>query len=120
VTGAQILHNEVVEDGCLRKIVCPVTRLLNAHYHPAFGIGRRLIPGRINITDMPETTYQIRVKSALDEKWTTYFFPFSLIPGDDETLLTGVVVDQAELFGILLKVRDLGLHLISVNPVPRK
>jgi hypothetical protein len=68
---------------------------------------------------MPETTYQIRVKSALDEKWTTYFFPFSMFAGYDETLLTGVVVDQAELFGILLKVRDLGLHLISVNPVPR-
>jgi hypothetical protein len=73
----------------------------------------------MNLADMPETTYEIRVKSALDEKWTTYFFPFSMIPSDDETLLTGVVVDQAELFGILLKVRDLGLQLISVNPVSR-
>jgi hypothetical protein len=74
----------------------------------------------MTLTHMPETTYEIRVKSALDEKWTKYFFPFTMIPGDDDTLLTGVVVDQAELFGILLKVRDLGLHLISVNPVPRQ
>ena len=49
----------------------------------------------------------------------TYFLPFTLTPGDDDTLLTGVVDDQAELFGILLKIRDLGLHLLSVNPVPR-
>jgi hypothetical protein len=69
---------------------------------------------------MPETTYEICVKNVLDEKWNTYFLPFTLIPGDDVTLLTGVVVDQAELFGILLKVRDLGLHLISVNPVSRR
>jgi hypothetical protein len=71
-------------------------------------------------TNMPETTYEIRVKNALDEKWTSYFFPFIMTPGDDDTVLTGVVVDQAELFGILLKVRDLGLHLISVSPVPQQ
>ncbi|MCX6035296.1 MAG: hypothetical protein NTV38_10025 [Chloroflexi bacterium] len=70
---------------------------------------------------MPEeTTYEIRVQDILDEKWSTYFLPFTLTAGDDETLLTGVVYDQAGLFGILLKIRDLGLHLISVNPVPRQ
>jgi hypothetical protein len=69
---------------------------------------------------MPETTYEICVMDILDEKWSTYFLPFTLIPGDDDTLLTGVVIDQAELFGILLKVRDLGLQLISVNPVSRQ
>jgi hypothetical protein len=80
-----------------------------------------MFPGRIKTTDMPEeTTYEIHVQDILDEKWSTYFLPFTLTAGDDETLLTGVVYDQAELFGVLLKIRDLGLHLISVNPVPRQ
>ena len=68
---------------------------------------------------MPETTYEIRVRELLDEKWSTYFLPFDVITGEDESLLTGVAVDQAELFGVLLKIRDLGLRLVSVNPVPR-
>ncbi len=68
---------------------------------------------------MPETTYEICVRDILDEKWSTYFLPFTLTTGDDETLLTGLVHDQAELFGLLLKIRDLGLWLVSVNPVPR-
>ena len=68
---------------------------------------------------MPETTYEICVRDILDEKWSTYFLPFTLTTGDDETLLTGLVHDQAELFGVLLKIRDLGLWLVSVNPVLR-
>lgn len=70
---------------------------------------------------MPEeTVYEIRVRDVLDEKWSTYFAPFTLTAADDETLLTGVAHDQAELFGVLLKIRDLGLRLVSVNPVPRQ
>jgi hypothetical protein len=61
--------------------------------------------------------YEIRIGTVLDEKWGTYFSPFNLIPGQAETILTGVAHDQAELFGILLKIRDLGLQLVSVNPV---
>ncbi len=65
---------------------------------------------------MPEAiTYEIRVRDVLDEKWATYFAPFILSFGEQETLLTGEAHDQAELFGILLKIRDLGLRLISVN-----
>jgi hypothetical protein len=92
---------------------------MNSNDKRASETSRRSQIERIISTNMPETTYEIRVKSALDEKWITYFLPFTMITGDDETLLTGVVVDQSELFGILLKIRDLGLHLISVNPVPR-
>ena len=66
-----------------------------------------------------ETLYEIRVRDVLDEKWSAYFAPFTLTAGEDETRLTGVAHDQAELFGILLKIRDLGLWLLSVNPVPR-
>jgi hypothetical protein len=69
---------------------------------------------------MPETfLYQICVGDALDEKWETCFTPFKLSVVMDNTLLTGVVHDQAELFGLLLKIRDLGLRLVSVNPLPK-
>ena len=61
--------------------------------------------------------YEIRIETVLDEKWGTYFSPFTLIIRQSETILTGVAHDQAELFGILLKIRDLGLELVSVNPV---
>jgi hypothetical protein len=67
---------------------------------------------------MPEAiTYEIHVRDVLDTKWADHFSPFTLTTGDEDTLLTGLVHDQAELFGVLLKIRDLGLNLISVNPV---
>lgn len=59
--------------------------------------------------------YEIRVREVLDEKWAAYFAPFMLEFGSDETILRGAVHDQAELFGVLLKIRDLGLKLVSVN-----
>jgi hypothetical protein len=58
--------------------------------------------------------YEIRLGGELDEKWAVYFIPFKVTPGAGETLLVGEVHDQAELFGILLKIRDSGLRLISV------
>ena len=63
------------------------------------------------------TCYEIRVREVLDEKWMAYFSPFTLEIGTDETILRGTVHDQAELFGVLLKIRDLGLKLVSVNPI---
>jgi hypothetical protein len=63
------------------------------------------------------TTYEISIKDLLDEKWSAYFKPFILTAGKQGSLLTGVAYDQAELFGVLLKIRDLGLSLVSVNPV---
>lgn len=62
-------------------------------------------------------SYEIRIKEALDEKWAAYFAPYTLTDGTDETILTGLVHDQVELFGILLRIRDLGLKLVSVKPV---
>jgi hypothetical protein len=67
-----------------------------------------------------ETTCEIHVRDVLDEKWAQYFKPFTLTFGKDETLLTGVVHDQAELFGILLKIHDLGLTLVSLAPVNKQ
>ena len=65
------------------------------------------------------TGYEIRVSGVLDKKWTNYFSPFMLELGTEQTILCGTVHDQAELFGILLKIRDLGLKLISVNSMNR-
>lgn len=65
------------------------------------------------------TNYEIRVREILDEKWTDYFLPFTITCGKEDTRITGAVLDQAELFGILLKIRDHGLQLLSVNPVRR-
>src|SRR5436853_172241 len=60
--------------------------------------------------------YQIRIKGQLGRDWTDWFGGLTLTALDNgETLLTGPVVDQAALHGLLRKVRDLGMPLLSVN-----
>ena len=66
-----------------------------------------------------DTGYEIRVRGVLDEKWAAYFSPLVVSVVGNETLLSGTIHDQAELFGVLLKIRDLGLQLVSVNPVQK-
>ena len=62
--------------------------------------------------------YQIRVKGSLDRKWSDWFDGFTITPlASEETWLTGPVADQAALHGLLAKVRDLGLPLLSVKRV---
>jgi hypothetical protein len=62
--------------------------------------------------------YQIRIKGHLDQQWTDWFEGLAItLEEDGDTLLTGSVVDQAALHGLLKKVRDLGMPLISVEPV---
>ena len=62
--------------------------------------------------------YQIRIKGHLGGQWTEWFEGMVITPQDNgETLLTGPVVDQSALFGVLKKVRDFGIPLISVTRI---
>ena len=62
--------------------------------------------------------YQIRLKGHLDSQWANWFDGLAITLEDNgNTLLSGSVADQAALFGLLKKVRDLGLPLLSVNCV---
>lgn len=65
-----------------------------------------------------QVTYQIRLKGHLGSQWTEWFGGLALTLEDNgDTLLTGPVADQAALHGLLKRVRDLGIPLISVSPV---
>lgn len=63
--------------------------------------------------------YEIRVKGHLDEDYWAQWFDGLTVAVDDngETVLTGPVADQAALFGLLTRIRDLALPLLSVNLV---
>jgi hypothetical protein len=62
--------------------------------------------------------YQIRIKGHLDSHWTDWFEGLTITLEDNgDTVLTGAVVDQAALHGLIKKVRDLGMPLVSVSPV---
>lgn len=61
------------------------------------------------------TVYQLRIAENLGHHWSPWFGDLTLThEGDGTTSLSGLVSDQAELHGLLMKVRDLGVTLISV------
>lgn len=69
-------------------------------------------------TDIPQ--YEIRVKGHLGHRWAAWFDGLSLRALDDgTTVISGPVVDQAALHGLLHKLRDVGIPLISLTPLPQ-
>ena len=65
--------------------------------------------------DQP-TIYQIRIKGHLGQQWTDWFAGLTItLEETGDTLLTGPVVDQPALHGLMKKVRDLGMPLLTVN-----
>jgi len=61
--------------------------------------------------------YQIRIEGHLGQQWMDWFDGLTItLEEDGDTLLTGPVIDQAALHGLLKRVRDLGMPLLSVNP----
>jgi hypothetical protein len=62
--------------------------------------------------------YQIKIESYLDDQWAGWFGDLTItLEENGDTLLTGPVIDQAALFGLLKKIRDLGMPLISIKRV---
>ena len=78
------------------------------------------MPNKFNAKTDPDqpVVYQIRIKGHLGSQWTDWFEGLTITLEDNgDTLLTGPVTDQAALHGLLKKMRDLGIALVSVSPV---
>ena len=60
--------------------------------------------------------YRIRIKGRLSDRFADAFRGMTLVPSSNETVLVGTIEDQAHLFGVLDRIRDLGLDLVSVEP----
>ncbi|MEO7061995.1 MAG: hypothetical protein ABI083_19950 [Lapillicoccus sp.] len=67
---------------------------------------------------LPPSTYELRIDGHLDQHWSAWFDGLTLTQDEDgSTTLRGPVTDQAELFGLISKVRDLGVTLLSVQTI---
>ena len=78
------------------------------------------MPDKIELKNNPPAipVYQIRLKAGLGSQWTEWFEGMTITAEcNGDTLLTGPVVDQAALYGLLRKIRDLGLPLVSVSRI---
>ena len=63
------------------------------------------------------TAYRIKLKGCLDPKWSDWFEQMAISAEGGETILTGPVADQAALHGLLIRIRDLNLTLLSVERI---
>jgi hypothetical protein len=70
---------------------------------------------------MAQDRYQIRVKGHLSPQWSDWFDGFTITNCEDgEALLSGLILDQAALYGLLNKISNLGLPLLAVNRLQRE
>jgi hypothetical protein len=75
----------------------------------------------IESDSVPTMVYQIKIKGHLGDQWTDWFGGVTItLETNGNTLLNCAVIDQAALHGLLKKIRDLGMPLISVNQVDPK
>lgn len=74
---------------------------------------------QIPLDDQPEHSfYEIRIKGRLDDRRAAWFEGLTITLADNgDTLLSGLIVDQAALHGWLKKIRDSGMHLLSINHI---
>jgi hypothetical protein len=63
----------------------------------------------------PSAGYEIRVEGVLDQRWTTWFEGLEIASDHSQTVISGPVPDQAALHGLLNRVCDLGLVIVSVR-----
>ncbi|MGW8303112.1 MAG: hypothetical protein ACWGNO_13630 [Desulfobacterales bacterium] len=63
------------------------------------------------------TDYRIKLKGRLDPKWSDWFDQMEISTEGNQTILTGSVADQAALHGLLIRIRDLNLPLLSVERI---
>lgn len=77
-----------------------------------------MMPLPLRQNDPKTPIYEIRVKGHMDPAWADWFDSMTVILEENgETRLVGSVIDQAALYGLLKKIRDLGMSLIAVNPI---
>ena len=70
------------------------------------------------IDPVTQLVYEIRIKGHLGPRWAEWFEGMSItLEENGETVLTGEVIDQAALHGVLKRIRDLGLPLLSIIPI---
>jgi hypothetical protein len=69
------------------------------------------------VTSLPETSVRIVVRGRLSERFDSAFSGMRLETDGATTSLVGGIVDQSQLFGLLERIRSLGLELISVEPI---
>jgi hypothetical protein len=73
--------------------------------------------GKFNQENFTMLDVEIHIKGHIAPHWSDWFEGLTITQTDDETILTGEVDDQSALFGLLARVRDLGLSLVSVESV---
>jgi hypothetical protein len=65
------------------------------------------------------TYFRIKLKGCLEDKWSDWFEQMTISSDGRETILTGLVADQAALYGLLIRIRDLNLTLLAVERIER-